>query len=728
MSNDPHEDCGCSDDGPFHFDTQGDLIEDAHELDGAAPTFRRACDLATLNGSWLIELVPRAAFAGALRQTIRGPMRIEVGERSLRISGDIYVRRLLDGVIEPDFLTPVVHEDEGPDPVASAGAPSTFTYPQLPLNQYSWYFRSTGVTYSRGVLSFSLRRHLWERTSQEFVGQDMGSVRLTCRRSIVNLPGTAAMMTGTATIGGQRYIAKATKTSSFYRGCAVEVDVMTGRTWPASALHQGVQRSFRNVYASSGWDVSVRIDELNVPNDANLTMAELQTLLSTHRGPSGADPWRLWLLVGSAQGGLFGIMFDDDSTPREGAVGFADAILGNDSFIEPAARNQPLNKVPAAFLRTLVHEAGHSLNLFHPKHDTHNPPIGTEIMNQTGDVMSFASSTNQYPGNAKFTFAPHDHDSLVHSPDPQVRPGWKNFGWGHGSLSTGVPVPTDAAGLQVGDDADDLVLRLDLPEEVFVGEFVTASVTLTNAGDDPRSVTGRLNLAEGYLRFHHVLPYDAVEQVRDVVVACGQRGTEGLGPGESISARMQLFFTSEGVTFDTPGRHVVRAEFAVDSFTTVRSNRVTVHVRTAATEAEVDIAGQTLDSGVGRAFALGDYGQDDDTRQRLTTIAETHHQVDTGAAAALVLANSLARAHVDFRAESTRDAAPEDSKHYLDLAMSGRSAREVTHLAAAVASPVEADAPVVSAALARAREGRKAKADIEAATAIVKDFKAAAPA
>jgi hypothetical protein len=58
-------------------------------------------------------------------------------------------------------------------------------------------------------------------------------------------------------------------------------------------------------------------------------------------------------------------------------------------------------------------------------------------MNQTGDVMSFASEANPYPCNASFAFAEHDRMSLIHSPDPQVRPGWKPFQWGHGSLSAG---------------------------------------------------------------------------------------------------------------------------------------------------------------------------------------------------------------------------------------------------------------------------------------------------
>ena len=197
------------------------------------------------------------------------------------------------------------------------------------------------------------------------------------------------------------------------------------------------------------------------------------------------DDWRLWLLVGSTQGTLFGVMFDDDTVPREGAVGFADATLNNDPRIAPNAQNQALNNVPTAFMRTLVHEAGHTFNLFHPKHDVHQPAIGTEIMNQTGDVIGFASSTNTYPGNASFAFSQHDRTSLIHAPDPQVRPGWKNFGWGHGSLSAGLPAPVDVSGLASGDSADGLDLSIRMPGQAFVGEYVTAEVTLTNTGDSP---------------------------------------------------------------------------------------------------------------------------------------------------------------------------------------------------------------------------------------------------
>jgi hypothetical protein len=252
------------------------------------------------------------------------------------------------------------------------------------------------VSYTSGLLGFEFVRHLWDRTTQEFISTDAGEMRLPCRHGLLNLPHQP--VSGTAVIGGRTYTVRATKTSNFCRGCRVEVDAMTNRVWPVSAITGGgVTTTFQDVYASAGWDLSLAVDEVNVPEDASLTIAELQTLIATHHSPGAAGEWRLWLLAGSSQGTLFGIMFDQDQVPREGAVGFADATLGNVPVIEANARNKPLDEVPAAFLRTLVHEAGHALNLFHPKHDVHNPPSGTEIMNQTGDVMGFATVANPTP-------------------------------------------------------------------------------------------------------------------------------------------------------------------------------------------------------------------------------------------------------------------------------------------------------------------------------------------
>ena len=723
----------------LEFGENGEIVSPAMGTD-LPVILQGPCPIDVLNGSWLLEVVPRVPVVFVPQ--VRGPMRIEVGASSLRVSGDIYTRRPIFVPQPVPFPVPPVGPGPiGPIAVGPAGDDggviipgSQPWYPSFPKAEYTWYFRSNGATYANGTLTVVIVRHLWNHALQEFVSTDTGRLVLRCHRSIVALPLAPQEMHGTLTIGGTTSTVKATKTSGMFRGCRIEVDAMVNRNFPASAtIGSGAIATFRSIYAAAGWDVTVVTDEINIPQDASLTNAELAALLAGHRQLFTGEDWRLWLLVGSRQGDLFGIMFDDDIVPREGAAGFADATLGNDTVIAAAARKQPLNNVPAAFLRTLVHEAGHAFNLFHPKHDVHAPGIGIEIMNQTGDVIGFATAANPYPNNAAFIFSEHDRLSLVHSPDPQVRPGWKNFGWGHGSLSAGLPVPVDVAGLAVPGGDVGLALSMRLPQQAFVGEYITAEVVLTNTGDQPRNVTGLLTLAEGDLVFLRTSPRGELDHLLDVTVGCGPRPMVLLNPGESVTSHVQVFFTNQGVTFETPGRHTVVAQLDVDPVTTVYSTPVTVDMRTPASETELDISGKTLSRGVGRALALGDFANDGLARTILTDLAESHADTDTGAASALVMANSLARSFTDFASDTTRAADPPESERFLDLAVSGRSVQRAMELAVTVASPTEKDAPVVADTLARIRQGAKGtasgkgartarKGDVAAAERLAEDF------
>lgn len=751
------ENCGCADAAPgpelpdLAFGEDGGIIGPVGEI--AGPVIRpewltRPCPIGALDGSWLLEVEQRTVFSPLLR----GALRIEVGNGSLRVSGDMYSRRSFPPIIEvehppvifPDPRPPVVIEPGVPAPRSPFGDevdedllnPQLFRlnwYPAFPQGQYSWYFRSNGSTYADGVLTVQIVRHLWNRATQEFVSTDTGTLTLSCRQPLVLAPVNrfalaAQKMTGTLRIGGTTSTVKATKTSNLYRGCRIEVDAMVNRAFPASAtIGSGATATLASVYRTAGWDVRVTTDSITVPDDANLTNAELATLMTNNRQAVAGDAWRLWLFVGSAQGGLFGIMFDDDSVPREGAAGFADATLGGASNIAAAARNRPLDEVPSAFLRTLVHEAGHAFNLWHPKHDVHNPGIGTEIMNQTGDVIGFATTANPYPGNATFEFSEHDRTSLIHSPDPQVRPGWKNFGWGHGDLSSGLPAPVDVAGLGADQPDDGLVLTVTTSPQAFVGEYVTAEVVLTNVSDAAREVTTLLTLSEGDLVFVRSAPDGAVDHVVDIAIGCGPRPMAVLQPGESIRNHVQVFFTNQGVTFTEPGRHTIAAQLAVDPVTTVRSEPVTIDVRTPASAVEVDISASTLTPGVGRAIALGDFADDEDARDTLIALAEAHSDTDTGAAGALVLANSFARSFTDYRLGTARDADGGEAARFLELAVTGRSAARAVELAVTVASPTEKDAPVIADTLAAVQGqagGPKSKGarDVAAAALIASDF------
>jgi hypothetical protein len=521
------------------------------------------------------------------------------------------------------------------------------------------------------------------------------------------LPQPTLRLTGMAQIGGEAYDVVATKTSPFYRGCAVEVDVMTNRTFPLSATTvDGTAISFASIYRTAGMDCAVTVDQNNLLDDPQLSTVELQTALATNRRPAiNLDAWRLWLLVGSRQGDLFGLMFDDIEPFREGTAGFFDPMLGNSSFISPDARNKRLGEVAEAFLRTLVHEAGHAFNLFHPKHDVHNVPVGTTIMNQTGDVMGFATEVSPYPGNITFAFDEHNRTSLIHSPDPQVAPGWKRFGWGHGSLSGGIAEPVDAAGfLHTEAEQFDLTLELTVPENIFRGQFVTAKFVVTNKGQEPRIITSAINLSQGDLRLLLKPPTEELSDVRDVIVACGDRPLVKLEPGESLTGNGQIFYTNVGFTFRQTGRHFVSAELDLGdgSGGVARSGPVAVVVRAPQTPEEEEIARLSMNPGVGRAFAFGDYGMDDDARARLEELAGRFPYTETGAAAALTLANSHNRGLRDLYSgrmlrESDTEAAWARFKDCVE-GCTRQDARKLVQLVTAVAAPTEANAPVLEMA------------------------------
>ncbi|HKU75286.1 MAG TPA: hypothetical protein VJR02_15355 [Pyrinomonadaceae bacterium] len=663
---------------------------------------KKPCPVSTLNGSWYLQLTPTGPHT---LMEIRGPMRIEVASPKLRISGDIYVRK-------PTSVTGTIEIGK---PITER--PFLFGknwYPQFRIDQYAWYFRSVGVTYKNGKLVFKFERSLWNKTTQDFIsqennGKDSGFMELECLEANVfthpALPQPTMRITGTAQIGGVKYDAVATKTSGFYRGCAVEVDVMTNRSFPESVtMIDNSVVDFKSVYRTAGIDCDVSIDQKNLPEDVDLNTTELQTALATNQRPTDPndDTWRLWLFVGSAQGNILGLMFDDVEPFRQGTAGFFDPGLGNLPILAASARNRKIGEVPAAFLRTLLHESGHAFNLFHPKHDVHVVPLGTTIMNQTGDVMMFANTVNTFPGNITFAFDEHNRTSLIHSPDPQVRPGWKRFGFGHGSLN-GITEPTDAIGfLQNDPPVEGLELSLTIPEVVFRGQFVTAQFVLTNTGNEPRQVTTALNLSQGDLRLLLKPPNEELNDVRDVILACSDRPLATLAAGESLRGSGQIFYTNYGFTFRQTGRFYVSAELNVGDAlgSVVRSKPSTIVVRGPATPEEEDIARLSMDPGVGRAFAFGDFGTDDDARVKLEELANKYGDTETGAAAALTLSNSHGRDLRDlYSGTILRSADSAEAEARFNDATSSSVATDnpetLVSLATAVAAPTESNAPIL---------------------------------
>lgn len=697
----------------------------------------RSCSLGALNGSWNITIRPRIGF---LPGKIRGPMRLEAADGVLRVSGDLYYKQWAwaRSVIGSRTVFPRgdlgLGDDAGDHQTATATAVAYWNrnwYPHYPFDEYSWYFRSTGASYAGGELYFPLMRHIWNKSTQEFVSTEAGWMRFTCSRSIVTsrwYPQPTIKMTGEAMIGGQLHVVTATKTSPYYRGSVVEVDVMTNRSWPASAGGH----TFTGTYRGDGIDLAVRVSQTDIPEDNTLTDAELHTLLSSWRDISDIDStWRVWTLVGSKRSGsnTFGLMFDQTAPHREGCVSYTDAMFGSFSSLKPVVKNKRLGDVPVGHLRTLVHEVGHVLNLYHPKHDVHNPGIGTTIMNQTGDVMGQATVGNLYPDNATFAFSEHNRTSLIHSPDPQVAPGWKPFGWGHGSLFSGLSTPTDAVGLTqavVGDDA--IELDIEVPSHVVRGEFITAHVTVTNRSESSVHISSALNLSEGDLEIDVTTPSGRDLVLRDVVQVCGHADAVVLGAGEALRRTVQLFYGNNGHVFDEAGRYEMRARFVPDAGAdiTVDSGVVSTTVLEPTTDGERAIADLSMDPDVGLSFALGDFAHYDEAGAKLKEISEGYATTETGTAAALVLANAYGRTFRDVREGSVlrkRNAAGVAAA--LDLAMEDIELVHLAEIATTIPSAGDKEAPMIPELVDRMSAGGAVSldaADSEAAIRILEDF------
>ncbi len=601
-------------------------------------------------------------------------MRIEATTADkMRISGDIYIESSNtdeQGTVESRF----------PDSRLSI---RQHWYPQFPPTKYSWYFRSQGAQYSRGQLMFDLDRHIWDPRSDDFTQMDVGTMSLSCQRNQITEPKLSVptvQMTGEATFGGRSFSVTATKTAPYYRGCHVKADVMTHRQWSGDAQFRGRNITFSGVYRDAGVEFRMTLDGIDIPEDASLSTTELNQLLATHRTQSDSRPWQLWLLICSQYGtsGTLGIMFDDASPFREGASAFYDPRLSNSELIESTAQGKKIGEVPLAILRTALHEIGHALNLYHPKHDCHSVPTGTTIMNQTGDIMGFASAATPYPGNATFAFHDHNTTSLIHSPDPQIRPGWTRFGYGHGCIGNTPSEPHDLIFDRDVPRAHHIKLELDVPEEMYLGEFVLAAVRIHNTGDETRLVSTALNLEEDYLTVSLTPPEGSPVDVRSVILLCSDRQMAELEPGEYRSGYIQLMYTNREYTFAQTGRYTIQAELDLGD-RIVKSDPVDMLVRSPLSEDKLEVSTKGLDTDVGRSIALGVPPIDTPAEEKLTTLAEDYPETDLGTAAAVVIANDRQQETVDYRTDDVlREADDDMTTAYLDRALEGYDATDVS--------------------------------------------------
>jgi hypothetical protein len=208
----------------------------------------------------------------------------------------------------------------------------------------------------------------------------------------------------------------------------------------------------------------------------------------------------------------------------------------------------------APYFRTVVHETGHAMGLYHNTADN-------GFMNTT-DVIASNSLTPgspAFPNNVQWSYNGDDAKRLRHMPDIYVRPGGLPFGT---SYATTPISPTD---LSVA--IEDLALHVSpLLESVPLGAPVRVNVELVNISDtQPVFAPTTLSMKSGLVRGTVVDPNGSVRTFVPLLRCIEEHPIGTLNPGQHITHAITLLRGAQGALFPMPGIYQIGVEVHWDN-------------------------------------------------------------------------------------------------------------------------------------------------------------------
>ena len=367
------------------------------------------------------------------------------------------------------------------------------------------------------------------------------------------------------------------------RKVLLEIDRMAGT--PPVVLEQvinGTKVSLKSIYADAGIDLDVRQDQIDLPRQEQIGLADLHAMMNAFRSVEApADVMRVHALVLTRERedpDTLGIMFDFgeddvDGRPREGFAVFADPHAGLPGGLNPE------------LLLTMAHELAHCFNLHHPDWE--------------GEGFRGGSTVESYSqaDSVRWTLSSHSKAHITSDPGREVWPGRSNIGFGlvtpdhlarhNASPSEGFRVvepssfserrPTAAlasalrkAALRdrsrfVPADQHPVKLQLETAKSSYVvGEPVVLTVGLHNTGNTNQSVYPFLDPKYRFLNVEVRGPGETEFEAFQPVLLADARGTRPhvLTPGASIHDEARIFFGADGWLFQRPGEYSVRADYS----------------------------------------------------------------------------------------------------------------------------------------------------------------------
>jgi hypothetical protein len=569
-----------------------------------------------------------SSFRGTLRVDRSAP---NGGPDNLIVSGDLYLIPPGDG---PDGATPLTADGALPQQslAAAASTPAADSLlPQLRIpifqrTKYHSYLKITSVTTTPAIppglsgVILAVEQFLYTHPAAgSFKGSFPTSASRTASIPLIGVPGappfTGPRFEGTWIESG---VVKGRVSlqwvSKFFRRVSVEVDTLVGAVAPAPVPDgAGGMEFFDTIYAKHGWDLSVIINETDVPVPTGVTAtdcwsaADLHGLMTAHRNPATDldKEWGIHLMVVPAKLGCSrGVMYDTIVVPREGCASFSDdGYPSADSSNFGVAENKEQREIPRAYLRSATHEITHALNQIHQEQET---AADNSIMTTTPSVADvLGGPTSGQPGvfpdqiNLAVNTTVRHH--LNHMPDPVIRPG----GWPFGSWF-GNSVPQAANHNQF--DPAELDLSVTVPlGQVALGQPVEVAWTLTNRTSGELVVPNDLSLG-GLFTAITITDSTGVQRAfRPFVISCERVKLAVLDSGDSVSASHRVFWDSEGFAFPRPGgyRLTVAVTWSAGGVPVGIQKDADLFVEFPTSDADNQATGLVLTDAVGKWVALG---------------------------------------------------------------------------------------------------------------------------
>jgi hypothetical protein len=381
---------------------------------------------------------------------------------------------------------------------------------------------------------------------------------------------------------------------------AVETHSLAQRPQDLPALALDVSQSYRR----AGIDMRLISDSQvfsSVAAGADLVWDddELHHAMEHHFSQWRDSPqWKVYLLVATHYKlypfqPVTGMMYDSeyrdptDPFPRQGAAVFYSTMAMTRSGLTEAEFDRN-------YLRTCVHELGHTLNLLHSFDK--DRPESPSWMNYPWrypygfNLPSGWDGTPNYWQDFRFEFDAEELRHMRHDALHEVIPGGSAFGSGVYDL----PMPAPLSAQQQAEAPVALYVRTRPERTLFrLAEPVTVELKLKNQTDHPVIVPDMLNPEFGLVQLFIRDPKGKVRPFQPLFRLCAEARIAELPPGEKLYESAFVTFGAKGFTFEEPGEYQIWAVYGAGGLR-LRSNLLRIRVAYPQSQGDEQIALRTF--------------------------------------------------------------------------------------------------------------------------------------